>query len=76
MNTGIRTLAAYIDEKSKNIEARQNVTGSYKRQSVVKDLIKQILVEAILTEWEISNIVNYCKAKVYVLEREMIDDWN
>ena len=27
--TGIRTLEAQIDEKNKNIEARQNVTGSY-----------------------------------------------
>ena len=28
---GIRTLEAQTDEKNKNIEARQNVTGSYKK---------------------------------------------
>ena len=30
IRTGIRTLEAQIDEKNKSIEARQNVTGSYK----------------------------------------------
>ena len=30
----IRTLEAQIDEKNKNIEARQNVTGSYLKKSV------------------------------------------
>ena len=34
MRTGIRTIEAQIDEKNKNIEARQNVTGSYKKKSV------------------------------------------
>ena len=34
IRTGIRTLEAQIDEKNKNIEARQNVTGSYKKESV------------------------------------------
>ena len=29
---GIRALEAQIDEKNKNIEARQNVTGSYKKR--------------------------------------------
>ena len=31
---GIRTFEAQIDEKKKNIEDRQNVTGSYKRKRV------------------------------------------
>ena len=30
--TGIRTLEAQINEKNNNIEARQNVTGSYKKE--------------------------------------------
>ena len=30
IRTGIRTLEAQINKKNKNIEARQNVTGSYK----------------------------------------------
>ena len=34
IRTGIRTLEAQIDEKNKNTEARQNVTGSYKRKKV------------------------------------------
>ena len=37
IRTGIRTLEAQIDEKNKNIEARQNVTGSYKRKRVYMD---------------------------------------
>ena len=36
IRTGIRTLEAQIDEKSNNIEAGQNVTGSYKKKSVSK----------------------------------------
>ena len=28
---GIRALEAQIDEKNKNVEAQQNVTGSYKK---------------------------------------------
>ena len=32
--TGIRILEVQIDEKNKNIEARQNVGGSYKRKTV------------------------------------------
>ena len=32
IRTGIRTLEAQIDKKNKNIEAGQNVTGSYKRR--------------------------------------------
>ena len=32
IRTGIRTLEAQVDEKNKNIEARQNVTGSYKKK--------------------------------------------
>ena len=36
IRTRIRTLEAQIDEKNKNIEARQNVTGSYKKKSVLK----------------------------------------
>ena len=32
IRTGIRTLQAQIDEKNKNIEARQNVTGSFKKR--------------------------------------------
>ena len=32
IRTGIRTLEAQVDEKNKNIEARQNVTGSYKKR--------------------------------------------
>ena len=35
IRTGIRTLEPQIDEKNKNIEARQNVTGSSKKKSVV-----------------------------------------
>ena len=31
ITTWIRTLEAQIDEKNKNIEARQNVAGSYKK---------------------------------------------
>ena len=31
IRTGIRTLDAQIDEKNTNIEAWQNVTGSYKK---------------------------------------------
>ena len=31
----IRTLGAQIEEKNKNIEVRQNITGSYKKKSVV-----------------------------------------
>ena len=34
LRIGIRTLEAQIDEKTKNIEAGQNVTGSYKKKSV------------------------------------------
>ena len=34
IRTGTRTFEAQIDEKNKNIEARQNVTGSYKKKSV------------------------------------------
>ena len=34
IRTGIRTLEAQIDEKHKNIQARQNVTGSYKKKNV------------------------------------------
>ena len=30
--TGIRTLEAQIDKTNKNTEARQNVTGSYKKK--------------------------------------------
>ena len=33
ITTGIRTLEAQIDGKNKDIEARQNVTGSYKKKS-------------------------------------------
>ena len=32
MRAEIRTLDAQIEEKYKNIEARQNVTGSYKKE--------------------------------------------
>ena len=32
IRTGIRTLEAQIDEKNKNIEARQNVAGSSKKK--------------------------------------------
>ena len=32
IRTEIRTLEAQINEKNKNIEARQNVTGSYKKR--------------------------------------------
>ena len=34
IRTGRRTLKAQIDEKNRNIEARQNVTGCYKKQRV------------------------------------------
>ena len=34
IRTGIRTPEAQIDEKNKNIEGRQNVTGSYKKKRV------------------------------------------
>ena len=34
IRTGIRTPEAQIDKKNKNFEARQNVTGSYKRERV------------------------------------------
>ena len=32
IRTRIRTLEPQIDEKNKNIEVRQNVTGSYKKE--------------------------------------------
>ena len=32
IGTEIRTLEAQIDDKNKNTEARQNVTGSYKKR--------------------------------------------
>ena len=32
IRAGVRTLEAQIDKKNKNIEARQNVTGSYKKR--------------------------------------------
>ena len=35
IRTGIRILETQIDEKNKNIEAWQNVTGSYKKVSYV-----------------------------------------
>ena len=35
IRTGIRTLEAQIDEKNKNIEARQNVTDSYKKKECI-----------------------------------------
>ena len=35
IRTGIKTLEAQIDEKNKNIEARQNFTGSYKKRVYV-----------------------------------------
>ena len=35
ITTGIRTLEAQIDEKSRNIVAPQNVTGSYEKKSVM-----------------------------------------
>ena len=38
IRTGIRTLEAQIDEKNKNIEARQNVTGSYIKKSVLEKM--------------------------------------
>ena len=38
IRTGIRTFGAQIEEKNKNIEARQNITGSYKKKSVVQKL--------------------------------------
>ena len=34
IRTGIRTLEVQIDEKNKNIEARQYITGSYKKKSL------------------------------------------
>ena len=34
IRTEIRTLEAQIDEKNKNIEAAQNVTGSYEKKRV------------------------------------------
>ena len=34
IRTGTRTLESQTDEKNKNIEARQNITGSYKKNSV------------------------------------------
>ena len=37
IRTGIRTLQAQIDEKSKSIEFGQNVTGSYEEKTVSKD---------------------------------------
>ena len=41
MRTVIRTLEPQIDEKNKNIEARKNVTVSYKKRvyQVILDLI-------------------------------------
>ena len=35
IRTGIRTLEAQIDKKKKNIEARQNVTGSYIKKECI-----------------------------------------
>ena len=32
--TGKKTLSAQIDEKNKDIDARQNVTGSYKKKCI------------------------------------------
>ena len=40
IRTGIRTFGAQIEEKNKNIEARQNITGSYKKKSVVQKSIQ------------------------------------
>ena len=34
IRTGTRTLESQTDEENKNIEARQNITGSYKKNSV------------------------------------------
>ena len=39
---GIRALEAQIDEKNKNIEARQNVTSSYKKNSALWSKIKSL----------------------------------
>ena len=36
IRTEIRTLEAQINEKNKNIEARQNVTGCYKQKSAMQ----------------------------------------
>ena len=44
IRTVIRTLDTQIDEKNKNIEARQNVTGSYVKMSVYfEDFIKNTI---------------------------------
>ena len=38
IRTGVRTLEALTEEKNKNIEAQQNVTGSYKKKSVAENV--------------------------------------
>ena len=43
IRTGIRTLETQIDEKNKHIEARQNVTGSYKKKSVSLRVSRHLL---------------------------------
>ena len=39
MRTGIRRLEDQIDQKNKNIEAWQNVTGSYKKEHTNKTFL-------------------------------------
>ena len=43
IRTGIRTLEAQIDEKKKNIQARQNVASSYKKR-VYKKIFNVFLI--------------------------------
>ena len=48
IRTGIRTLEAQIDEKNKNIEAPQNVTGSYEKMSVRSTKIPSYIYSLVL----------------------------
>ena len=48
IRTGIRTLEAQIDEKNKNIEAPQNVTGSYEKNSVRSTKIPSYIYSLVL----------------------------
>ena len=41
LRTGIRAIEAQIDEKNKNIEAWQNVTGSYKKSVLIKPFCRR-----------------------------------
>ena len=53
----IRTLEAQIDEKNKNIEARQNVTDSYKKKSVSSQKKLDLIYSFVEIRFDISSLV-------------------